>query len=128
MIPGTFFLLATKKGKEVKKEVLQPLKAKAQQFQDWPYSSTLLQSLAVAVVAAFLIVDTQNSRQRLISAGGIVVLVLFGFCISKHPECIRWRQVFWGIGLQYAFGLMVLRSSTGRQLFKCLGDKVSSNQ
>ena len=123
--PSAQYLLTTEQGKEFRTSILKPLGDKMQRFQEWRYSSVFVQASAVLAVAVFLIVDSSASRQRLISACGIVVLVLFGYIISKHPEYIRWRQVFWGIGLQFLFGLIVLRSSTGRQLFSCLGDKVT---
>lgn len=36
-----------------------------------------------------------------------------------------WRQVIWGVALQFIFGLIVLRWETGRQVFQCLGDKIT---
>ena len=45
---------------------------------------------------------------------------------SAHPAHIRWRHVFWGIGIQFTFGLITLRWPTGRAIFDCIGDKVRS--
>ena len=49
------------------------------------------------------------------------------------PECvsslfvgrIQWRQVVWGVALQFIFGLLILRWNVGREIFSCLGHKVS---
>ena len=37
---------------------------------------------------------------------------------------IKWRPVFWGLGLQFALGLMILRWKPGYSFFKFLGDQV----
>ena len=37
---------------------------------------------------------------------------------------IKWRPVIWGLGLQFAFGLLILRTSIGFEAFKSLGDQV----
>ena len=38
-----------------------------------------------------------------------MVFVTVMFVISKHPGRVVWRHVFWGIGLQYLFGFLILR-------------------
>ena len=48
-----------------------------------------------------------------------------GAIFSAHPSRIRWRHIFWGLALQYIFGLIILRWDVGQQTFLCLGDKVS---
>ena len=63
--------------------------------------------------------------RRLISAGGIVVLVLIGVLISRHPMQINWRQVVWGLDLQLLFAVLILRWELGKAVVKCIGDKVS---
>eukprot|EP00095_Tigriopus_kingsejongensis_P011047 snap_masked-scaffold23_size669530-processed-gene-0.5 protein:Tk11047 transcript:snap_masked-scaffold23_size669530-processed-gene-0.5-mRNA-1 annotation:"sodium nucleoside cotransporter 1" len=80
--------------------------------------------LVLLVIAIFLILDTVGNRQRLISAGGIVILVLFGALCSKHPKQIRWRQVTWGLVLQFAFALIILRWDHGKNAIQCIGAKV----
>jgi Na+ dependent nucleoside transporter N-terminus len=37
---------------------------------------------------------------------------------------IRWRPVVWGLGLQFVFALLVLRTVPGYEAFKWLGDRV----
>lgn len=36
-----------------------------------------------------------------------------------------WRQVMWGVALQFIFGLAVLRWDLGREVVQCLADKVT---
>ena len=38
----------------------------------------------------------------------------------------RWRSVVWGLTLQFIFGLIILRWQVGRQVFQCLGDKMTT--
>ena len=39
---------------------------------------------------------------------------------------VIWRQVIWGVSLQFVFGLIVLRWQLGRQVLQCIGDKVTT--
>ena len=38
---------------------------------------------------------------------------------------IQWKQVLSGLALQFVFGLVVLRWEVGRNLFTCLGDRIT---
>ena len=38
---------------------------------------------------------------------------------------VDWRPVVWGFGLQFVFGLLILRTDPGRVFFKWLGDRVT---
>ncbi|CAG0893810.1 unnamed protein product, partial [Darwinula stevensoni] len=80
----------------------------------------------LGAVAVFLGFDTKDDRRRLISVGGICVLILLGFIFSKNPRKVNWRQVSWGLGLQFLFGLIILRWDLGEQTFQCLSDKVTN--
>lgn len=103
-------------------------------------------------MVVFLVIDTKKERRRLISVAGLFVFNLIGYLISRYPHrvncpfilvhmvkfhlivirkiilCfqIRWRHVFWGLGLQLIFALLVLRWNVGREVFQCLGDKVQA--
>ena len=37
---------------------------------------------------------------------------------------VKWRPVLWGLGLQFIFALLVLRTVAGYEAFKWLGDRV----
>jgi len=80
----------------------------------------------LSVLIIFLLVDTAGERHRLISVLGLLLLLLFGFVFSKAPRKIVWRHVYWGLGLQFVFGLLILRWSVGRAVFTCAGGKVSA--
>ena len=38
---------------------------------------------------------------------------------------IKWRPVLWGMGLQFVFALIILRTSQGFTAFKFIGDSVT---
>lgn len=94
-------------------------------FMAFRYSSAIINSIVIGAVVIFLIVDTADDRRRLLSFLGLVILVLLGTLGSKHPSRIVWRQIMWGLALQFIFGLLILRWNVGRNIFQCLGDKVS---
>ena len=84
----------------------------------------LITIVVLAAFATFLIIDTKNDRQRLISAGGLVVIIFLGTIFSTSWRHIVWRQVVWGLSLQFIFGLLILRWSYGKLFFDCIGEKV----
>lgn len=46
--------------------------------------------------------------------------------MSEYPHRINWNQVLWGLFLQFFLALFVLRTEFGKQLFKCIGDKITA--
>ena len=89
-----------------------------------PWIGKLLYVIVIVAIVVFLAVDTTNDRRRLVSAGGVLGLVLIAFIFSKHRREINWRQVTWGLVLQFIFGLGILRWTPGRLFFECIGQKV----
>jgi concentrative nucleoside transporter, CNT family len=47
------------------------------------------------------------------------LLLLIGICwtLSRHRKAISWRLILWGVGLQLAFGILVLLTPVGTLLF-----------
>ena len=84
----------------------------------------ILNILVIVVIGVFLVIDTKTDRKRLISAGGILVIITLGTLGSKSRQNIVWRHVSWGLVLQFLFGLLILRWSYGKTFFKCVGYKV----
>src|SRR3989440_97366 len=62
--------------------------------------------------------------QRLTGLFGIVLILGIGMALSRNRRAISWRIVAWGLGLQLAFAIFVLRVPLGQQLFSALGDVV----
>src|SRR2546421_5563440 len=62
--------------------------------------------------------------QRLTGLFGIVLILGIGIALSRNRRAISWRIVAWGVGLQLAFAIFVLRVPLGPTLFSALGDAV----
>ena len=63
---------------------------------------------------------------RLTGVIGIVLIVLLGIALSRDRRAIRWSVIAWGLGLQVAFALFVLRVPFGQRLFRGLGDVITT--
>uniref|UniRef100_A0A8D1VJB0 Sodium/nucleoside cotransporter n=2 Tax=Sus scrofa TaxID=9823 RepID=A0A8D1VJB0_PIG len=72
----------------------------------------------------WLVLDTAQRPEQLVSFGGICVFILFLFAGSKHHRAVSWRAVSWGLGLQFALGLFVIRTEPGFIAFQWLGDQI----
>lgn len=62
--------------------------------------------------------------QRAVSFVGIFALAGIGWLLSTNRKVIPWRVIGWGIGLQVAFGVIVLRTEVGRKFFDVMNDAI----
>ena len=53
----------------------------------------------------------------MISVLGIAVLLGICWAASNNRRAIRWRLVAWGMGLQFTFALLILKTDPGREVF-----------
>ncbi|GAB6028853.1 hypothetical protein CHUAL_004655 [Chamberlinius hualienensis] len=113
-------------GKFLYKKVLKPLSNVWDKLWNFQWFRWAVYIVLIGSITAFLVVDAKDHYNRLISVSGIAVLILLGFLFSKYPHRIRWRHVFWGLGLQFLLALFVLRWEVGKEVFECLGDKVQT--
>jgi CNT family concentrative nucleoside transporter len=56
---------------------------------------------------------------------GILAILGIGFLFSANRRKIRIATIAWGLGLQFAFALLVLKTSAGRAAFQWIGDKIT---
>jgi concentrative nucleoside transporter, CNT family len=56
--------------------------------------------------------------------GGLVILGIAYAC-STNRRAINWTTVAWGVGLQVAFALIVLKTGAGQRVFSTLGDAIT---
>jgi len=56
---------------------------------------------------------------------GMIVLVGLAYLFSTARKAIKLKTVLWGLGLQLAFGVFVLKFPVGREIFQFLGDAVN---
>jgi CNT family concentrative nucleoside transporter len=63
---------------------------------------------------------------RYIGLLGIALIIGVGVLLSSNRRAIRWSVIAWGLGLQVAFALFVLRVPAGQELFRTLGAAVTA--
>jgi len=56
---------------------------------------------------------------------GLITMLALAYAFSTNRRAIRLKTVAWGLGLQFAFAIFVLRVDTGRRVFKEAGDIVN---
>ncbi|XP_023814158.1 solute carrier family 28 member 3 isoform X2 [Oryzias latipes] len=104
-------------------EVLAPVKNILK--RNWVWFRWILYVLLLAAVVCWLVLDTaQRGTRQLLSFGGLLFLVFSMMVFSKHPFKWSWRTLLSGIGLQFIFGLLTLRTEFGLQALTWVGNKV----
>ncbi len=69
---------------------------------------------------------SRSLPQRLTGIFGIAFILGIGVALSRNRPAISLRVVGWGVGLQLAFAIFVLRVPIGQRMFRLLGDAVSA--
>ncbi|XP_051953713.1 sodium/nucleoside cotransporter 2-like isoform X1 [Xyrauchen texanus] len=80
--------------------------------------------IVLGLLVAWLVVDTRKRPENLISFAGVCMFVIVIFLFSAHRTAVCWSTVFWGLGLQFAIGLFVIRTEPGLIAFEWLGKQV----
>uniref|UniRef100_H0XAN3 Sodium/nucleoside cotransporter n=1 Tax=Otolemur garnettii TaxID=30611 RepID=H0XAN3_OTOGA len=80
--------------------------------------------VAVLVLVLWLSLDTAQRPEQLVSFAGICVFLTLLFACSKHHHAVSWRAVSWGLALQFALGLFIIRTEPGFIAFQWLGDQI----
>ena len=62
---------------------------------------------------------------RFVGLLGILTMLTLAYLFSTDRKAIRLKTVLWGLGLQFAFALFVLRFEIGRLIFQKAGDGVN---
>jgi CNT family concentrative nucleoside transporter len=56
---------------------------------------------------------------------GLLTMLSLAYIFSTNRRAIRFKTVGWGLGLQFAFAVLVLRWEVGRRVFQVIGDYVT---
>src|ERR1700757_3170638 len=56
---------------------------------------------------------------------GLLTMLGLAYAFSTNRKAIRLKTVAWGLGLQFAFAVFVLKMEVGRNLFQKAGDAVN---
>jgi CNT family concentrative nucleoside transporter len=62
--------------------------------------------------------------ERLLPIVGLLTILGIAYAFSTDRKAIQPKTVLWGIGLQFALALFVLKTSAGQLVFSFLGDKI----
>ncbi|MGE5357543.1 MAG: NupC/NupG family nucleoside CNT transporter [Bacteroidales bacterium] len=83
--------------------------------------------LLVAAGAAALAVIVANlaGAPRLQAVAGLIVIPGIAYLLSTNRRAIDARTVAWGVGLQIAFALIVLKTNIGQVTFEFLGGAIT---
>jgi concentrative nucleoside transporter, CNT family len=63
---------------------------------------------------------------RLVGFLGLLILMGLAFAFSTNRRAICVKTVLWGLGLQFALGVIVLRVEAGRHILQSLGEAVNT--
>jgi len=66
--------------------------------------------------------------ERAVSLSGLFVMLALAWSMSSHRRKVNLRVVAGGLGIQFVFALLTLKTEPGRQLFAWLGDRFKSMQ
>ncbi|KAM5240733.1 sodium/nucleoside cotransporter 2 isoform 2-T2 [Hipposideros larvatus] len=101
---------------------LKPFKnSRLNVWMKWVFAGVILIGLIV-----WLALDTAQRPEQLIPFAGICMFILILFTCSKHHSAVSWRAVFWGLCLQFVFGILVIRTDPGFNAFRWLGEQVQT--
>jgi CNT family concentrative nucleoside transporter len=62
---------------------------------------------------------------RLSGLLGVVAILAIAYLLSTDRKAIRMKTVAWGLGLQFAFALVVLKTWWGQEVFRWMGEKIT---
>jgi CNT family concentrative nucleoside transporter len=59
--------------------------------------------------------------ERVISFTGLLVMIGVAYLLSENKKAIQWRTVITGVLLQMIFGIIILKTDLGRNIFDTIG-------
>ena len=64
--------------------------------------------------------------ERLLSLVGLLAILAGAWALSTNRRAVRLDTVAWGVGLQFALALFVLKLPVGQRMFAWLGEKIGA--
>ena len=77
----------------------------------------------LAAVAAVAIAIGFAGATRVQPVAGLALILALAYCLSSARHAVDYRNVAWGLGLQFAFAFIVPKTEVGRLTFKAIADK-----
>jgi CNT family concentrative nucleoside transporter len=72
----------------------------------------------LALIAAISIALGFAGASRVQPVAGLALILALGYCLSSARRSIDYRTVAWGLGLQFLFAIIVLKTDIGRAVFQ----------
>jgi CNT family concentrative nucleoside transporter len=79
----------------------------------------------LAAVALVAIAIGFAGATRVQPVAGLALLLALAYCLSSARRAIDYRTVGWGLGLQFVFALIVLKTAAGRTTFEAVGGVIT---
>jgi CNT family concentrative nucleoside transporter len=96
--------------------------ADAPQLGRQPWTRADLTALGgLALIAAAAVAAGAVGATRVQPVAGLALILALAYCFSSARRSIDYRTVGWGLGLQFLFALIVLKTSAGQAVFNTLG-------
>ena len=81
----------------------------------------LMMVAGLAAVAAVAIGLGTIGLTRVQPVAGLALILTLAYCLSSARQAIDYRTVGWGLGLQFLFAIVVLKTSVGQLVFQTAG-------
>ena len=92
--------------------------------QPWTQKDlTVLGGLALVAVIGIALGFAGASRVQPVA--GLALILALAYCLSSARRAIDYQTVAWGLGLQFLFALIVLKTDAGRAVFQSLGGVIT---
>ncbi|KAM9391464.1 LOW QUALITY PROTEIN: solute carrier family 28 member 3-like [Pholidichthys leucotaenia] len=92
--------------------------------RNWFWIKWMIRVLVLVAVMCWLALDTAKRGTRQLELFfGLLLLILLILLFSKHPFRWSWQTLLCGIGLQFIFGLLILRTTFGLDALKWVGSQ-----
>jgi CNT family concentrative nucleoside transporter len=88
--------------------------------QEWTRQDLLFLA-GLAAIAVIGIALGFAGASRIQAVAGLALILGFAYCLSSARRAIDYRTVAWGLGLQFLFALIVLKTPYGRAVFEAAG-------
>ena len=88
--------------------------------QPWTRLDALILG-GLAAIALVAIMIGFAGVPRLQPVAGLALILALAYCLSSARRAIDYRTVGWGLGLQFVFALIVLKTAAGRTTFEVVG-------
>jgi CNT family concentrative nucleoside transporter len=80
---------------------------------------------ALAVIAAAAVGLGALGLSRVQPVAGLALILALAYCLSSARRSIDYRTIGWGLGLQFVFAIIVLKTDAGRAVFQTAGGLIT---